>query len=78
MWNLSLYSEAFVFVDAGRVYRDYSDVTLQDLRVGYGIGIQLHTVREFLMDAHIASSIDGGVVLTAAFSPVLDARPRWR
>jgi hypothetical protein len=78
MWNLSLYSEAFLFVDAGRVYRDYSDATFQDLRVGFGFGIQLHTVRDFLMDAHIASSIDGGVVLTAAFSPVLDARPRWR
>jgi hypothetical protein len=78
MWNLSLYSEAFVFVDAGRVYRNYSDVTLQDLRVGYGLGIQLHTVRDFLMDAHIASSSDGGVVVTAAFFPVLDARPRWR
>lgn len=78
MWNLSLYSEAFVFVDAGRVYRSYDDVTLDDLRVGFGIGIELHTTREFLLDAHLASSIDGGIVLTAAFHPVLDARPRWR
>jgi hypothetical protein len=78
MWNLSMYSEAFLFVDVGRVYREYSDLTLQDLRVGFGFGVEIHSSRSFLMDAHIASSIDGGVVLTAAFSPVLDARPRWR
>jgi hypothetical protein len=78
MWNLSMYSEAFLFVDAGRVYHSPDDITLEDLRVGFGLGIELHTAQSFLMDAHIASSIDGGVILTAAFSPVLDARPRWR
>jgi hypothetical protein len=78
MWNLSMYSEAFVFVDAGRVYREYSDLTFEDLRVGFGFGVELHTQNSFLIDAHIASSRDGGVILTAAFSPVLDSRPRWR
>jgi outer membrane translocation and assembly module TamA len=78
MWNVSQYAEAYVFGDVGRVYEGYNQLTLSGLRAGFGVGLEFHSEQSFLVDATIASSIDGGIVLLAAFSPVLDARPRWR
>ena len=78
MWSLMPYASAFVFTDAGRVYRDWSDMTLSGLHVGFGVGLSLYEKDTFLADLTIGSSSDGGVAVTAEFSPVLDARPRWR
>ncbi len=78
-WNVSHYLEAFAFVDAGRVYRSPDAITLDGLRVGYGVGVAVNDdAGGFLAEGSIASSIDGGLILTAAFSPVFDERPRWR
>lgn len=77
-WDLSKFLAAYVFTDAGRVWDAFQDVTLSGLRVGYGIGIEARGKKGFLMSAQLASSIDGGILVSASFNQVVDARPRWR
>lgn len=77
-WDLSKFLAAYVFTDAGRVWDSFQDVTLSGLRVGYGIGIEARGKKGFLMSASLASSIDGGILVSASFNQVVDARPRWR
>ena len=78
-WDVSANSAAYVFVDAGRVMPSVADATLDHLRVGYGVGLELHGLDGgFLVEGSLASSIDGGIMLNATLNPVLDARPRWR
>ena len=77
-WDLSHRLDAYVFCDAGRVFSALDEITLAGLRVGYGIGIELHSEQGFLLEGNIASSIDGGVFFNLSFNPVFDSRPRWR
>lgn len=77
-WDLSRHINAFVFVDAGRVFRSLADLTVDDLRVGYGAGLELFGDTDFGIAATLASSSDGGVVVTAALDPRWDEVPRWR
>jgi hypothetical protein len=77
-WDLSRYANAFLFVDAGRVYSSLEHLTFDDMRIGYGGGLVLHSETGFLLSGTIASSIDGGVFVTASLSPVWDLTPRWR
>ncbi len=77
-WDLSHLADAYIFTDAGRVYSDLDDVGLHAMRVGYGVGLEIHGDSHFLLDTSIASSIDGGIFFSVSFNPVLDARPRWR
>jgi len=77
-WDLSHFTDAYIFTDAGRVYSDLDDVNVHGMRVGYGVGIEVHHETGFLVEASIASSIDGGLFFSISFNPVLDARPRWR
>ena len=76
-WDLSRFTLAYLFADAGRVYRSLDDLTLDDLRVGYGLGLSLHSKGGFIAEGSVASSIDGGVVVTLTFTPVMNARSRW-
>jgi hypothetical protein len=78
MWPLFHYASAYLFTDVGRVYQDWNQVDLSGLHAGFGIGLELFTPSSFLMDLSIATSTDGGITFMAEFSPVLDARPRWR
>jgi hypothetical protein len=78
MWPLFAYASGYVFTDVGRVYRSWSDLTLSNMRAGFGVGLEFYGARSFWADVAVGTSIDGGVVLTAEFSPVLDARTRWR
>jgi len=79
VWDLTHVCNAYLFVDAGRVYSSLDAMTPDHLRVGYGIGIDVHGEdRGFLFQGSIASSIDGGLMLSAAFNPILSQRPRWR
>ena len=78
MWSLFPYASAFVFSDVGRVYRDWSDLTASGLHVGFGVGLSVYERDSFLADLTLGSSLDGGIVATAEFSPVLDAKPRFR
>src|SRR5690606_7438895 len=71
-WDLSRNFSANVFVDVGRAYPSLQAVTYEELRVGYGVGIQAHTEHSFLARASIASSIDGGVFLDFSRDPVFE------
>ncbi|HET7503128.1 MAG TPA: BamA/TamA family outer membrane protein [Kofleriaceae bacterium] len=77
-WDVSHFIDAYVFTDVGRVFPSLEDVTWSGLRAGYGIGLELHSDRGFLLEGSLASSIDGGVVVSLSLNPVLDTRPRWR
>lgn len=77
-WDLSHFTDAYLFADVGRVYAGINDVTLAHLRAGFGVGLELHDSDGFIVSGSFASSIEGGIVVTATFTPVLDERPRWR
>ena len=77
-WDLSRFTNAYLFVDAGRVYSSIEDATLNDMNVGFGGGIELHTSSSFLFAATLASSIDGGVFVSAVLAPYNSQVPRWR
>lgn len=78
IWDISRYVNAYLFVDAGRVYRSLEDVTLDDLRVGFGGGVEVHTNTDFVVAVSLASSRDGGLFLTATLDPLWNKVPRWR
>jgi hypothetical protein len=75
-WDLARSVSASLFVDAGRVSASVRDAGVTGLRVGYGVGIDLHTDRSFLARASLASSIDGGVFLNLALDPVFELDER--
>ncbi len=78
-WDLSHFVDARLFTDVGRVYSSLDELSLHDLRVGFGGGLELHNDSgQFQVEVDLATSIDGGIFASASFSPVLDARPRWR
>ena len=78
-FDLSNMFSAFLFADAGRVYRNvtqFKEEGAEDLRVGYGGGIQLHTDRTFIGRFSVASSVDGGVLFHLSLDPVYDPKAR--
>lgn len=75
-WDLGRHLTVGLFVDVGRVYSDWSALTFDDLRVGYGIDFQIQSTRSFIAEASLASSKDGGVFLNLAFDPVFTIAPR--
>ena len=75
-WDLGRFPMASLFVDVGRVFPSLRDVQPTDLRVGYGVSLQLHNKRDFIAVVSLASSIDGGVFVDLAFDPVFDLEPR--
>jgi hypothetical protein len=66
----------FLFVDAGRVFPGLEDLSLDDLRIGYGGGIQIHSDETFLGRLTIATSIDGDLEVYLSFDPVYDPKAR--
>lgn len=77
-WDLAMFLDASLFVDAGRVFPSLRDLPLDHPRVGYGVAIALHSEHDFLLEGSVASSIDGGVFLNLTFNRALDAHRRWR
>jgi len=75
-WDLSFRLTGSLFVDAGRVYPSLRELSFDDMRVGYGIGIEYHSHASFFGQLSLASSIDGGVFLNLAFDPVFDLDTR--
>jgi hypothetical protein len=75
-WDLSRHLSASLFVDAGRVFPTWSELSFEGLRVGYGLGFTVQSTRSFVAEASIASSKDGGVFLNVAFDPVFTISPR--
>jgi hypothetical protein len=78
IWDLHRNLNAYLFVDAGRVYHSLDNVTLDNLRVGYGGGIEIHNTSGFLASGSLASSIDGGLFFTVTLTPYWNEVPRWR
>lgn len=66
----------YLFIDAGRVWRSYERMRAEGFRIGFGGGIQMHTVNSFLARVFVASSIDGGIQFNLSFDPIFDARSR--
>ncbi|HEX7842736.1 MAG TPA: hypothetical protein VF469_34925 [Kofleriaceae bacterium] len=77
-WDLSYYVAAGLFVDAGRVYPSFDELTLSHMRVGYGLALRFFGENSFWLDATLASSIDGGVQATVSFDPIYLIKPRVR
>lgn len=75
-WDLGNYLAAYTFVDTGRVFHSLADVDLQDLRLGYGGGIQIHTWKSFLMRVQLAASREGDVIFEFSLSPAFGRRER--
>jgi len=77
-WDVSHLVGAYLFTDVGRVFPALDQLTARGMRVGYGVGLELHGSNGFLVEGSVASSIDGGVVLSVSFNPILDSKERWR
>ncbi|MGE0400193.1 MAG: BamA/TamA family outer membrane protein [Kofleriaceae bacterium] len=75
-WDLARILSASLFVDVGRVYRSLDDLTLDDVRVGYGVGLDVHTEHSFVGRVSLASSIDGGVFVDFSVDPIFDLERR--
>jgi hypothetical protein len=77
-WDLSQWFSASLFVDVGRVYPSVTELSLDHLRMGYGVSVEGHTVDSFVLEGSLGSSIDGGVFVNLAFNPVYDLTDRVR
>ena len=76
IFDLTNMLNAFAFADVGRVYPALSDIEAEDLRVGFGGGLQLQTDNSYLGRVSLASSIDGGLLFHLSFDPVYDPKAR--
>lgn len=65
-----------LFVDTGGVFRKLRDAELDDLRLGFGGGLQVHTGNSFMARFTVASSVDGGLFFSLGFDPVHNTRTR--
>jgi hypothetical protein len=73
-WGVDRSVSAFVFVDAGRVWRTRSDFSSGDIRFGFGGGLELHSQKNFLARILLASSDDGDVFFLFSFNPLFENR----
>jgi hypothetical protein len=77
-WDLSQWFSASLFVDVGRVYPSVTELTLDHLRMGYGVAVEAHSTESFVLEGSLGSSIDGGVFVNLSFNPVYDLTDRVR
>jgi hypothetical protein len=77
-WDLSQWFSAELFVDAGRVYPAVTELSLDHMRMGYGLGVEAHSTQNFVLEGSIGSSIDGGLFVNLSFNPVYDLEQRVR
>ncbi len=76
VFDLTNMVAAFTFVDAGRVFRELEHAEAEDVRVGFGGGLQLQTDHSYLGRISLASSIDGGLLFHLSFDPIYDPKAR--
>ncbi|MBX3160723.1 MAG: BamA/TamA family outer membrane protein [Deltaproteobacteria bacterium] len=69
-WDLSRALHASVFGDVGRVYPGLDDLTLDGLRFGFGIALEMHSHNALLGRISLATSIDGGAFVNFYLDPV--------
>ena len=75
-WAAASWLAPMLFVDAGRVFASFDDLSGQDLRVGFGGAIELYNRRGLLLRAQLGTSIDGGVFGFVSLNPAYDALAR--
>ncbi len=75
-WDIGQLLMASLFTDVGRVYPSWTELHYDDMRVGYGVSLQLHRHHGFLGAVSLASSIDGGFFIDLIWDPVFDVEPR--
>jgi outer membrane protein assembly factor BamA len=75
-WDLARELSASLFVDAGRVYREPGDLSLDNLRVGYGVSLEALSEKSYLARLSLASSKDGGFFLDLSVDPVFKVDQR--
>ena len=66
----------FVFVDGGKVWRSFSTLDADNVRLGFGFGIQFHTMSTYLGRIVIASSDRGGFQFRLSLNPTFTLPPR--
>lgn len=71
-WGVDRNLSAFVFTDVGRVWRNLDDLQEGDLRVGFGGGLDLHTMKNFIARAMVTSSADGRIFVLLSFDPLVE------
>lgn len=71
-WGIDRNLSAFVFTDVGRVWRNLDDLQEGDPRVGFGGGLQVHTMKNFLARAMATSSADGRIFVFLSFDPLVE------
>jgi hypothetical protein len=74
-WDLGGHILASLFADAGRVMPRWNEPPT-NIRVGYGLSLQLHDRGSFLAGFSVATSIDGGWFLNLELDPVFNIEPR--
>ncbi len=77
-WDLGNYLAGYLFTDAGRAVHTWSqlDTNLDELHVGFGGGVQVHTAKSFLLRGQLAFSREGDVFIQLALSPAFGRRER--
>lgn len=77
-WDLGNYLAGYLFLDAGRTVHDWGQLSndLDDLHVGFGGGVQVHTAKNFLLRGQLAFSREGDSFIQLAFSPAFGRRER--
>lgn len=58
-WQVWLFADLALFVDAGQVYSRVDDVSLRDLHTSYGAGVRLRANGRGLARADVARSVEG-------------------
>ncbi|MBX3158503.1 MAG: BamA/TamA family outer membrane protein [Deltaproteobacteria bacterium] len=75
-WDLSRNFYASVFGDVGRVYPGLDDLTLEGVRFGFGVALEMHSHNALYGRISLASSIDGGAFVNFYFDPVYAVQSR--
>lgn len=68
-WDLGNYLAAYAFVDAGRAFAGIDAIAPEELRLGFGGGVQLLTRDRFVARVQLAGSPDGDAFLVVALVP---------
>lgn len=77
-WDLGNYLAGYLFVDGGRTVHKWSqiDANLDELHIGFGGGVQVHTAKSFILRGQLAFSREGDVYVQLAVSPAFGRRER--
>lgn len=75
-YPLSARFDAFLFLDAGRVFGAWSDLRPEHLRLGFGGGVQLNQTKSVIARVQVGGSKDGDVVFAFVLSPDFERSPR--